>query len=293
MVKKFSIIIPNWNGKQILEGNLPEVLATGAQEVIIVDNGSTDGSIEFLENLEKEGKIRLISLKKNFGFVYACNLGVKQAENELIILLNNDVIPSKDFLKPLRTHFKKKNVFAVSLNELQWSWACGQWEKGFVNHFPGNHAKKAHISFWASGGSGAFNKKIWDQLGGFDSLFHPFYWEDVDLSYRAWKRGFKIIWEPKAVVYHEHEGTIGPKFSKRYIELISKRNQLLFIWKNITDLKMTLEHKGYLFLKLLTKPGWWLPFLAALSKLPKILFKRLIEIKQAQVTDRQVFRKFK
>lgn len=293
---KFSIIIPNWNGKKLLAKNLPAVLTAAGKkaEVIVVDNGSTDGSVEFLKNLAQEDKnsiMRIIEVSENRGFAYACNLGVEKAKGELVVLLNNDVMPEKNFLEPLEQDFADPEVFAVSLNEPQWSWAKGIWRKGFIEHQPGKKTKSHHISFWANGGSGAFRKKIWGQLGGFDELHHPFYWEDIDLSYRAWKRGYKIIWEPRSIVHHKHEGTIS-RFPKKYVGMISQRNQLLFIWKNITDPKMIWQHKFWLGKRLLTTPGYWRPFLTALVRLPKILPRRLKERQEQEVSDEKIFAQF-
>lgn len=287
---RFSIIIPNWNGEKLLRKNLPKVLESGADEVIVVDDGSTDSSDKFVTNLMTKN-LRLIKNKKNLGFVYSVNRGVKEAVGEIVVLLNNDVVPEKNFLEPLKEDFTDSKVFAVSLGEPQWSWAKGKWLKGFIEHEPGEKTKIPRISFWASGGSGAFRKDIWEKLGGMDSLYSPFYWEDVDLSYRAWKRGYKVIWDPRSVVYHKHEGTIS-RFSKKYVSLIAERNRLLFIWKNITSLKMILEHKFWLGKKLLTQPGYWQPFLIAVKRFPLVLSRRFKEIKEKKVSDEVILSQF-
>ncbi len=293
---RFSIIIPNWNGEKLLKKNFPSVMLSQADEVIVVDNGSTDGSLQYLKKIKESKnqriKIKIIENKKNEGFARAVNQGVKTARGEIVILLNNDVVPEKDFLEPLKKDFQDKKVFAISLNEPQWSWAQGKWIKGFVEHKPGLKTKIPHISFWASGGSGAFRRKIWLKLGGFNEIFSPFYWEDIDLSYRAWKRGYQILWEPKSVVHHRHESTIGSNFSSGYISFISQRNQLLFIWKNITDFKLLFEHKLALGKKLLTNPSYWLPYLAAFLRLPLIFPLWLKEKFQVKISDREVFKKF-
>lgn len=286
---KFSIVIPNWNGKKLLEKNLPKVLDTEADEVIIADDGSKDGSVDFIKS--KFPQVKVISHKR-LGFVKNCNHAVKKAQGDIIVLLNNDVLPNKDFLKSLRFNFQDPKLFAVSLNELQWSWAEAKWEKGFVYHNPGEKTKQKHISFWASGGSGAFRKDLWEKLGGFDNIYSPFYWEDMDLSYRAWKRGYRVIWDPQAVVKHKHKGTIGVNFSKKYIDFISQRNQLLFIWKNITNFKMFVEHKLYLWKRLLTNLGYWKPFLAALVLMPKVLQRRIKECREGKVSDKEIFSLF-
>ena len=292
---KYSIIIPTWNGEKLLRKNLPQVLsAIGKQEaeVIVVDNGSTDGSVEFLEKTTKNSIMnRFIRLKKNYGFAYACNLGVKRARGEIIALLNNDVVPEKGFLAPLAGHFQNNEVFAVSFHEPQFSWAWGEFRDGFLKHQPGPKTKTSHISLWASGGSGAFRKRIWQQLEGFDLLYHPFYWEDVDLAYRAWKRGYQVLWEPKSVVHHRHESTVS-RFSKTYIDRIKQRNALLFIWKNITDQKLIQNHRRYLKKRIVAKPGYFQILAAALLKFPQVIARRQQEKKAAVKQDREIFNLF-
>jgi GT2 family glycosyltransferase len=293
---KFSIVIPNWNGKHLLEKNLPAVLVTGAEEVIVVDNGSTDGSREYVRWQMANGKWQMAKIKgifnkTNLGFATACNQGVEKAKGKAVVLLNNDVVPRKDFLKPLLPHFRNKDIFAVSCHEPQFSWAKGEWVRGFIEHGSGRKVKKAHISFWASGGSAAFSRSKWQIMGGFDTIYDPFYWEDVDLSYRAWKRGWRILWEPKSMVLHKHEATIS-RFSKTYIDFISQRNQLLFIWKNITSPKMMLEHKFWLGKRLLATPGYWKPFSAALVKRPPILLRQFKEFRKEKVSDEKIFAQF-
>ena len=291
---KFSIIIPNWNGEKLLKNNLPAVFKSGVDQVIVVDNGSEDGSVALLKNLQVQyPQLKTIFNQKNLGFARAVNQGVKEAKNEIVVLLNNDVVPEEDFLKPLAKDFEDEKVFAVSLNEPQWSWAKGKWVKGFIEHETGPKTKTPHLSFWANGGSGAFRKSIWLELGGLDEIFAPFYWEDIDLSYRAWKRGFKILWEPQSVVHHQHETTIGSRFNQKYVDLISQRNQLLFIWKNTTDFRMLLVHKAFLWKKLLTQPGYFKPFLAAWFRFPLVFPRWLKEFKEKKVSDEQIFKQFR
>ncbi len=288
---KTSIVIPNWKGRKLLEKNLPAVLATKPSEVIIVDDASPDDSNEFLE--KNYPQVKIIKHQMNLGFGAGCNSGVKAAKGEIVVLLNLDVVPEKEALEKILPNFEDEKVFAVSFNELQWSWAKILWQKGTIEHQPGPKTKKTHLSAWANGGSAAFKKSVWQKLGGFDSLYHPFYWEDIDLSYRAWKRGYQILWEPKAIVHHQHEAIIGKYFSKKYIDFLSERNRLLFIWKNIGDPKMILEHKLYLGRRLLTLPSYWKPFIAALVRLPKVLPRRFKECQEKKINDREIFEQFK
>jgi O-antigen biosynthesis protein len=290
---EFSVIIPNWNGEKLLRKNLPAVLKTGAQQIIVVDNGSVDGSAAFLKEIQSQfPQLKIVFNQVNLGFVKAINQGVKIASGEIVILLNNDVRPEEDFLKPLLKDFQDEKVFAVSLHEPQASWAWGKWQDGFIEHGLGTKTEKTHLSFWASGGSGAFRKSIWQQLGGLDEIFAPFYWEDTDLAYRAWKRGYQVLWEPQSIVHHQHESTIGSKFSPEYVSFISQRNQLLFLWKNLTSGKLLLLHKVFLCKRLIVHPVYWRPFLAAWLKLYLLFPRWLKEFKEQKISDQEVFNKF-
>jgi GT2 family glycosyltransferase len=290
MKKTTSVVIPNWRGRKLLEKNLPSVLMTKPDEVIVIDDASPDDSNEFLE--KNYPQVKIIKHQKNLGFAAGCNSGVQAARGEIVILLNLDVVPEKDALEKVLPNFNDGKVFAVSFNEPQWSWAKILWQKGTIEHQPGAKTKRTHLSAWANGGSAAFRKSIWEKLGGFDSLYHPFYWEDIDLSYRVWKRGYKVLWEPKAIVHHQHEAIIGKHFSKKEISFISERNRLLFIWKNIGNPKMILEHKFYLVRRLLTSLGYWKPFLAAFTRLPIVLVRRFKECREKKTGDREIFSQF-
>jgi GT2 family glycosyltransferase len=269
---KSSVIIPNWQGKSLLERNLPKVLAIGADEVIVVENGSTDGSLELLK--KKFPKVKVVINKTNEGFARGVNKGVKSASGRIIILLNTDVIPEKNILKSVLPHFSDPNLFAVTFNEGNWSWARGFINNGLIEHSPGDKTDNVHNSFWASGGSAAFDKKKWADLGGFNLIYEPFYWEDVDLSYRAQKRGWKVVWDPKAKVEHKHEVTVQKHVLGNKKELVAQRNQILFFWCNITSLSLWVKHLIFMPIRLLSL-GYWKPFLWALFKLPQVLSSRI------------------
>lgn len=285
---KISVVIPNYNGAGLLQKNLPKVLNNNADEIIVVDDFSSDNSKQVIQSFPS---IKLIQNKKNLGFVKSVNKGVERAKGDIIVLLNNDVESSRDFLKPVLPYFKNDKVFAVSFAEPQFSWAKATFADGFIVHNPGPRQNKPHVSFWASGGSAAFSRKKWQKLGGMDEIYHPFYWEDIDLSYRAQKLGWEIWWEPASIVYHAHGGTIEKYFSKNYVGYISARNRLIFIWKNVTDKKMFTEHKNAL-LKQLLAGKMWKPFFGAFFKLPEILEKRKREKFESKVSDAEIFEKF-
>lgn len=289
-----SIIIPNWNGQEKLKKNLPDVLKVkGVDEIIVSDDSSTDQSVKLLQT--EFPQVTTLVRERNGGFAVNVNYAVKQAKGEFVFLLNSDAAPEKDCVIKAINHFKDPEVFSVSFNTGgNWSWA--RFENGFFWHFmkkTNGSPPQTHQTLWGSGGSMIFRKKIWDDLGGFDELYSPFYEEDVDLGYRATKRGFINIWEKEAKVEHyKQTGVIAENFSQSTINKTAQRNQLIFIWKNIIDPPLIRMHIFSLIKMLLIHPKYWLVFIAALLKINKILKKREIEKKQAKFRDKEILGKF-
>lgn len=257
-----SIIIPNYNGEKLLRKNLPLILeavkdySKGKIEIIIPDDPSTDNSRVFIKQFIESIKERNVTgltinndKKDKAGFSKNVNRGVSIATGDILILLNSDVYPHRDFLEALLRHFEDESVFAAgcldesieSGKKVLRGRGVGSFKGGFLVHKAGAIDKKTTL--WVSGGSGAFRKSIWEKLGGFDPLYDPFYWEDIDLSYKAQKSGYKVIFEPESIVTHEHEkGTVKELFEEIYVRKISYRNQFIFVWKNITDPDLIAEH---------------------------------------------------
>lgn len=293
---KVSVVIPNFNGRKLLEKNLPSVLGAFKNkvnniiEIIVVDDGSTDDSISFLKKNYTD--IKLIKHTKNRGFSKAVNTGVRSSKGDLILLLNNDVKPSRDFLKSVVAHFDDKKVFAVSLHEQGYGYAVGYFENGYIQIGMGKEDSNVHDSFYVSGGSGIFRKSIWKELSGMDeTLLSPFYWEDIDICYRALKRGYKCFWEPKAKVVHDHESTV-LKLSKRKVLKIKERNHLLVIWKNLQSVSLLKKHISGIFKRIIKGPGYLMVVLMALSKISIVLKLRKKEIKESSVSDEVILARF-
>lgn len=293
---KVSVVIPNYNGIHLLKKNLPYIIKASKlkknriKEIVIIDDASQDKSVKYLK--ESFPQIRLIQHRKNRGFPTTVNTGFRSAKGNIIALLNTDVVVSHDFVFPTLSHFAKENVFGVSLHEKGFSWAKGIFKNGFIEHEPGKKSKKTHDTFWISGGSGIFRRDYWIKMGGFDEkLLSPFYWEDVDIGYRAWKRGLICLWEPKAKVIHEHEGTMG-KIPKGYKGRIQERNQLLVIWKNITSTRLMKKHIRGLISRTLRHPGYIRIVIMAFLKIRIVFKRRRKEKKEAKVADEAVFARF-
>ncbi len=281
---KTSIVIPNFNGQDLIKKNLPNILEAGADEILVLDDGSKDESVKLLR--ENFPMVKLLINQKNLGFIPSVNKLFQEAIGDIVVLLNNDVSVKKDFLEFLVKHFEDKSTFAVNCHEKGEGPSVAFWKEGFFEFKRGVEGSSTQKSSWASGGSAAYSKKIWQSLGGLDNLFAPFYWEDLDISFRAIKNGFNIFWEPKARVSHEHETTIGKTFSKRYVNLVKQRNQLLFIWKNITEQNLLQDHSKNLHKRLLGGMGlgYWIPYLWAMLKKSQI--KK--EVLEKKLSDQEV-----
>ena len=318
-----SVVIPNYNGENLLKKNLPKVfeaanyyaVADNAKvEIIIVDDSSSDNSIGYIKyqiskikNTYQKSKILLTFFEneKNLGFSSTVNRGVREASGEIVVLLNTDVVPEKGFLDSLLFHFKDDKVFAVGCMDksiedgktILRGRGTGRWQKGFLVHARGEVDKTNTL--WVAGGSGAFRKSTWDKLGGFDELYSPFYWEDIDLSYRAIKSGFKVLFEPKSIVVHEHEkGAIKGAYSPFQVNTIAYRNQFIFVWKNVTDLGLQLLHFFWLpyhFTKAFASGEWAfvLGFFQAFIRLPQVIKSKIRSQKYFTKLDREVVKEFR
>lgn len=290
---KVSVVIPNFNGEDLLKKNLPYVisamknLSNNIIEIIVVDDGSSDKSVKLLA--EKFPDVRVIKHKINRGFSSSVNMGVRMSKGGLVVLLNTDVVPSENFLSPIFKHFEDEKLFAVSLHEKGFTYAKGSFEAGFIQIGMGEEVNKTHPSLYVSGGSGVFRRSLWMELGGMDEkLLSPFYWEDFDICYRAEKRGYKNIWEPKSIVEHHHESTIS-KLSKKYVQAVRERNQLLVIWKNIHSKSLIRNHVLGVARRLLRHPGYIRVVFMALRRLKIALRERKKEIKLSIVSDEAIF----
>lgn len=295
---KISIIIPNFNGRHLLEKNLPSVFEAidnpknNISELVIVDNGSTDDSLNFLHSKYKN-RYKLIKLSKNRGFSTAINVGVRSTHTELVLLLNNDVAPEPNFLEQPQSLFSDPQLFAVSMHESGHGPSRAFFNKGIIDiGNPKPESKKNELTFYVSGAAGLFRKSIWQELGGMDEkLLSPFYWEDIDLSYRALKRGYHTLWSSEGKVVHNHEST-SSKLPRKYVARIKERNQLLMLWKNIHSKSYMSKHFNYLIQRVLKSPGYLLIIFMALTKMSKLIKSRRKEIKESVVSDEAVFQKY-
>jgi GT2 family glycosyltransferase len=306
-----TIVIVNWDGKHLLAECLSALIesvkcAGGDHEILVVDNGSTDGSVQFIR--ENFPQVRILALDRNYGFAVGNNRGAGEAQTDIVVFLNNDMVVERGFLRPLLTGFSDPSVFAVSCQIFfadatrrreETGKTRARFEGGFFYLWhdeiraEDNNVETVPV-FWAGGGSCAVQRKRFLAIGGFDSLYHPFYVEDTDLSYQAWKRGWKCLLAPSSRAVHKHRSTSKTKFGDRFVDNTIRRNQYLFIWKNVTDLSMVLEHLANLPRThargmIQNGPRFEIrAYLRAVRQLPQALGKRLSSIPHYAISDGEV-----
>lgn len=287
--KLCSIVMLNWDGRHLLEESIPAleraVRFTGNDhEIIVVDNGSRDDSIDWLRS--NYPSIEIVALKENLGFGEGNNRGVAASCHDIVVLLNNDMIVSEDFLSPLLDAFEDSHVFAVS-SQILFPEGMRRQETGNTQlRFRGGYPHFSHEpiqSFhnvrtylpvlWAGGGSSAFHRDRFMELGGFSSLFSPCYFEDTDLSYRAWSCGWKVLMAANSRVLHKHRSSSSGRFSSSQMERLVEQRKLWHIWKNY-PLRTLVVHLLLLPLHL-TRQLSVATYGCALGKLFLVLYQRI------------------
>jgi len=270
-----SIVIPTFNGKPLLDENLPQVMAAAPNaEIIVVDDASTDGTAAFIS--ARFPHVKLVQLPCNRGFAQAVNAGVAHAVGDIVVLFNNDVSPHPHCLANLDRQFSSNpKLFCVGFLETdprdkhERGKSISFWRKGLVHHAPAPNLESGP-SFWAFAAAAAYRKSMWQKLGGLDSLFRPAYWEDIDLCYQAHKQGWLVTFDSTRQVAHPAESTMKSVLGKR-MHRTAFKNQLLFVWKNIDSSKLLLAHLFWLPVCIAYDfPG----FLLALIQLPESLINR-------------------
>ena len=298
-----SVVIPNWNGIDLLEKCLSSIYEADEfkedkHEVLVVDDASKYNIADLIK--DSFPKTRVIRNSRNMGFGRTCNRGIKEAKGELIVLLNNDIMVSKDFLGPLKAHFKNPEVFAVSPKLYYWDMKTfnygmhmGKFKDGYLSLWNeaetgnGDRVSQAVPTIFAVGGAMCFRKRDFLWLGGFDDIYRPNCWEDIDISYRAQKRGLKVLYEPKSLVYHKGAATLN------YVRHKEIKNELLFMWKNLNDSHMLWSHLNQIpkFLycgKHSSRITFLIGYLRAFNHIVPAMINRFREKKYAKTSDKKI-----
>jgi GT2 family glycosyltransferase len=299
-----SVVILNWNGKHFLRTCLPSVIEAAGEyanncQISVVDNGSNDGSIEYLRS--NFPQVEIVALEKNLGFSAAMNIGFKKANGNIVIGLNNDIVVDKGFILPLVNSFIKDDaIFAVAAKmlledkkTLNFGRAKGDFNLGIFRRTIDDTPAFSNTLYACAGGF-AVNKDRFFELDGFDDDMNV-YWEDADLCYRAWKKGWRTVYEPRSIIYHKLHGTYLKKWGSKRIDAKSGENYALFILKNVHDRVFFYKHILFLPALMLAclfcgRPGFSWGLLRSVRRWPAFFKKRSAERKKAVLSDRQILK---
>ena len=222
-MQEVSVVIPNFNGMAYLDGVLSSLERQTIRnfEVILVDNGSTDGSCAFVS--AEYPWVHMIQLPENYGFSRAVNEGIHAARSPYVLLLNNDTEAEPDFLEEMVAALRRhKKAFSCQAKMIQL-----------------HDRDREQKIFSTCAGAAIYRKKFIDRIGDFDEE-HFAYLEDLDIGYRARICGYQNWYAPKAKVYHVGSGTSGSRYNQFKIRY-SSRNNIYLIYKNMPFLQIVLN----------------------------------------------------
>lgn len=274
---KITIVIPNYNGIKYLADCLNSLREQEADtpsfQVLVVDNGSTDGSVEYLKNTL--GKEECIFLEENTGFCHAVNVGIHASDTPYVVLLNNDTKVKSRFIKSLYEAIcGDERIFSVSSKMLMWDrpelmddggdrYCVLGWAYSRGKGKPASKFDKPGDVFAACGGASIYRRSVFEEIGDFDEL-HFAYLEDVDIGYRARIHGYRNCYEPAAEVLHYGSASTGSRYNEWKTRHASA-NSVYLIGKNMPLLQWIIN---FPFLLL----GFLVKFLFFISKGMGILY---------------------
>jgi GT2 family glycosyltransferase len=283
------VLVLTYNGRSHLECCLPSLLRAarkvpGGCTVIVVDNRSNDNSVEWLRQHYREVEVQIAERND---YLFSLNRVVESRSEDVVVILNNDMHFDDDFIAAMLPHFRSADVFAVSAKVLDWEgkrvtagqrvaekrklWFCKSWKL---------ETTEPRLTLDAGGGCASFRRKMYVQLGGFDPLYRPGYWEDTDLSYRAWRSGWKIIYEPSSIIYHRVGATMDETQGGRpAVTRLIRRNEILFALRNVGGWGFAVGYLALLPVRIVRNAvqknhSFWQGALQALPRIPAALMRR-------------------
>ncbi len=250
MKSSISIVIPNFNGKLLLEANIPLVYnaltSSGVLdfEIIIPDDASTDDSTDFIKTNYPD--IILIENTVNRGFAGNMNTGIFKSLKDLVFVLNSDVVLNDQYFKHLLPYFNYPDTFGVMSRIIAIDSSKIQDGAKYPNYSYGNIASctnyisensQSLYSLFLSGANALVDREKLIELGGFSEIFNPFYSEDVDLGLRAWRLGYKCYYEHNAICKHPNSETI-KKLPSNKVKIVAKRNKMILHFIHLQNFEL-------------------------------------------------------
>jgi len=322
-----SVVVLNWNGKPFLENCLGSLLDQdySSYEVLLVDNGSTDGSLEMVrEKFGGDSRIRIVELNKNYGFSKGNNIGVAHAQGNYVIILNNDTKVRETFVRELVTIAESDpEIASVGCKILSMdgsTWFSQKFTNGgfivplFLQNLVSKRVEEISERYCQnlanSGCVCLLRKKVLYEIGGYDEDFLADF-EDWDLGYRINLAGYKSVHLPVPLVFHIGGGSAGYR-PERYERIY--RNMLLSHFKNYSSFNLLtrfsflifvmlpLSHVGFVVRQLVVSRkfrrsdilGYFLSlakgYIMFLSKLRYFSSKRYAVQKLRKISDKEIFR---
>lgn len=240
LTEGISVVIPNYNGRSLLPSIIPAVFTalqrTGLTfEVIVADDASSDDSVPWLT--ENYSQTKVITADRNNGFSVTANRGIKAAAHTWVLLLNSDVILTPDYFYHLLSYRSIPDLLGVSGRMVGWEddevQEAGKYPlmqgakiKTAYDFIPIDPISKEHWPcFYLSGANAFINKSVFERIGGFNELFSPYYVEDAELSLRAWRLGYRSLYEHRAICRHRHSATILSVQKKERVNRVYYRNK--------------------------------------------------------------------
>ena len=309
-----AVVVPNFNGREILPATLDALLgaleASALRvEVAVVDDASTDQSADLVA--QRYPGVRVLRAPENRGFGPTCNLGARACSAPLVYFLNSDVTVREGFLEPLVEQMRDESRFsAVSLHlhedgrarqplQVTPELRRGQIRLRTVDRDAvWRHPRLAEAgplhTLYGAGSSLLVRRDRFLEIGGFADVFSPYYYEDADLGWRGWRRGWSTVVEPRSVVVHRSGGSIRETQSGPRVSVVRKRNRFLLLWRNYLDPgSFRREHlwrlPGHVAGSLLRlDPSVAAGLAAAWARRGEIRAHRARERSQAKRTDREI-----
>lgn len=267
MRKSVSIVIPNYNGKHLLEKYLPSVFVAAQNaeidfEVIVIDDGSKDDSINFIK--QNYQNIKLLINDKNRGFSYTCNHGISESKYELILLLNSDVKLDPDYFSAQWKYFKQEDTFGVMARIMSFDetriedaarllYYSGCRIKANKFYYSADSEDENVYTAYLSGANALIDAKKLKELGGFDEIFSPFSSEDFDLSLRAWQLGWKCYYEHQSFCFHHISGSTKTQIKSNFIKKVYYRNRFILQRIHLKGMRLSLLPFYLLFAEVIPK----------------------------------------